>query len=124
MKKEQPTTESDTTHGNANQITKPHLHSMKTDEELLTKNPESTEILEIEQIDGTPFTAVRFHNEWHLCMGKYRLSEALETKEQVIEDSKRADWWRIMAIIKIMITEDKNETQNPEVANQTKLNIN
>lgn len=62
-------------------------------------------------IENTPFTAVKMDDQWFLTMGKYRISEKMDTLEEVQEDAKDASWYRIMTIINIMIQEDKK--QNP-----------
>lgn len=80
----------------------------KTDEELLTKNPEATELIEIKEIEDTPFTAVRHEKDWFLMMGKYRLTEALTSEEECKEASKDASWWRIMSLMQVMITESED----------------
>lgn len=72
-----------------------------------TNNNESTsnELIENEKIEKTPFSAVRVDNQWFLTMGKYRLTEQLQTKEQVLKDAERSDWDRVLQVIAIMIEE-------------------
>lgn len=99
------TTESEKTHGSVKKTTNSNL-VYKTDEELLTKNPKNTTQIESIAIEDTPFHAIRFEEKWFLTLGKYRLSEPMETKEQVLEDAKDASWIRIMQIMRIMIQEE------------------
>lgn len=70
-------------------------------------------------ITDTPFHAVKAPtNEengnpaWFLTMGKYRLSEPMQTLEEVLEDCKNTGWNRLLAIMKIMIIEHDAEKQN------------
>lgn len=74
-------------------------------------NSNSSEMLEQKTIEGTPFTAVRFGNNWFLAMGKYRLTAEGECNsyEECEHESENASWWRIMQIINIMIQENKTE---------------
>jgi len=65
----------------------------------------SNELLEKVPIEDTPFTAIRFENKWFLTMGKYRLTEPVDTLEAVQIDAQRADWYRVMQIINLMIEE-------------------
>lgn len=76
------------------------------------------ELLQQEQIEGTPFTAVRLDDKWFLTMGKYRLSEPTKTFEEVLEEAKDASWFRIMQLIQIMIEEhEKNKLKTNNLKN-------
>lgn len=69
------------------------------------KTNNSNSLIERVEIDGTPFTAIRNEEEWFLTMGKYRLTQAMKTLEEVKNDATNTDWFRIMQIIGIMIEE-------------------
>lgn len=86
-------------------------HNFKSDSELLQKNPENKEMVEYQMIEDTPFTAVRFNQKWYLCFGKYRLTNAIDTKEKCIEEAKDTSWERLMAIIKAMLIDHDEEKQ-------------
>lgn len=86
-----------TTHGNAK----------KTD----NSNSKSNQLIEHQPIKGTPFTAIKYENEWYLTMGKYRLTTGRKTLREVLKESKDASWERIMQIIQILIDEDKKQTK-------------
>lgn len=75
--------------GNANQI----------------HNNDSSELTEKIEINETPFTAIRIENKWFLTMGKYRITEPLTSKEEVLQDANRSDWNRILQVIGVMIEE-------------------
>lgn len=82
---------------------------IKSDMELLDEAKNNTEqTVEYIPIENTPFTAGRQDNKWYLLMGKYRLTEELNSFEEVKEASEVNDWFRIMQICTIMINE--NET--------------
>lgn len=81
---------------------------MRTDEELMQGASEQTKKLaNYEKLENTPFTLAELDTEegikWYVLMGKYRLSEAMETKEKAEEDAERQDWERLLQIIQIMI---------------------
>lgn len=87
------------------------LKTELTEKELPTEK-ENTELIEKHLIGGTPFTAIRVDDKWFLALGKYRLTEPLESLEECIEQSKADNWTRIMQVINVMIE------------NQPKLNNN
>lgn len=70
-------------------------------------NDSSKQLVEKLQIPNTPFTAVKFDKLWYLTLGKYRLTEGLDTYDQVEDNAHDASWNRIMQIIQIMIDENK-----------------
>lgn len=110
-------------HGNAKGTGKQGF-SNKSEEQLLKKDPTNNELLEQKQVEDTPFTAVRVQDKWFLTMGKYRLTEQLNTYEECVDASKDASWWRIMQIINIMIKEHDNEKNKPEPTIKNQLTIN
>lgn len=97
-------TESNTSTTNAEEINK--LNSSFEQGHI---NPRNTQLTEQIEIENTPFTAVRVDKQWFLSMGKYRISEIKETFEECKEDAYRADWIRIMTIMKIVIEEHEQE---------------
>lgn len=71
-----------------------------------TANMESnTELIEQCEIKGTPFTALRHDKHWYLTMGKYRLTEEMNSKEEVIENAQDASWFRIIQIVGVVVEE-------------------
>lgn len=81
-----------------------------SDEELLEKKEESTELRASELIEGTPFMAIKVEDKWYLTLGKYRLTEG-GTKEDTIEESKNASWWRVMQVVTAVV-DASDEIQN------------
>ena len=87
----------------------------KTSEELLNSTEQtnklecnSDELLSYYQVENTPFTIVNEQNErYWVTMGKYRISEPFTTADEALEDAKRADWFRMMDVMSIMIEEYK-----------------
>lgn len=90
MKKETKTTEQGATHGPVNETDK--------------QDSQSKHLVEQVEIEGTPFKAIRYNEQWFLALGKYRLTnEPLKTLEDVKEEAKDASWHRIMQVVGIMI---------------------
>lgn len=88
----------------------------------------SNELVKIDHIQDTPFTAVKHDKEWYLCMGKYRLTKALATKKDVLANAKDVSWNRLMSVIQIMIDENKaidklKQQAQPTDPNQLNLTL-
>jgi len=75
------------------------------------------ELVQVTPIEETPFACLKYDNNYYLVLGKYRLTQAMETKEAVEIASTDASWHRIMQICGIMVAESedieniKNEIQ-------------
>ena len=65
-------------------------------------------LVEFEEIEGTPFTAVKEMDNWFIVMGKYRLSEPFESKENAIKWSEIIDWNKITTVMTILLKEQEN----------------
>jgi len=90
-----------------------------------TNNKSNSQLIEQKIIEGTPFNINKVNDKWFLALGKYRLTELLETEEEAREEAKDASWFRIMQVIQIVINEDKKKSdKEPEIENQIKLNLN
>lgn len=79
-----------------------HLNALNTNKSNL-----NSELLENIEIEGKPFNAIRMEDKWFLAMGKYRLTEPMNSLEEVLEDAERSDWYRVMQIMNIVIKEHK-----------------
>ena len=76
---------------------------------------DNKQLVEYIEIEGTPFTAVKEGGSWFLVMGRYRLTEALTSKEEAIKEGANQTWWRIMQVVKIMIEDhEKNKDKDKE----------
>jgi len=69
------------------------------------------QLVEYEQVPNTPFTIVKQNDKWFVTMGKYRLSEQLETKQEALEESQNESWFRMMQIMRIMIEQYEVEKE-------------
>lgn len=80
-------------------------------------NKESnSKLVEQKEVEGTPFTAMKYQEKWYLTLGRYRLTEGMESEEKVIEDATRADWYRVMQVMNIMLDEreERNKINKPK----------
>lgn len=77
-----------------------------------THNNDYGKLTDIQQIEGTPFTAVKAGDLYFLALGKYRLSEPMPSMEHVKEDAKRADWERLLQVIGVTIEEYNKQPIN------------
>jgi hypothetical protein len=82
------------------------------------------QLVEFKNITGTPFTAVRMEEKWMLTLGKYRMTEELETLEECIKASEEHDWMRIMAVMQVMMKENEELKQVIEEVKEIKNKIN
>jgi hypothetical protein len=88
--------------------------STKSDELLtsadveLQDNP-SYPLVDVEKIEGTPFHVVSDENGHIVAIGKYRLSEILENKEDAIELIDSKNWNLIMNLIALITNFEINE---------------
>lgn len=81
--------------------------SYKNTDQELSKESNSNELVERIPITDTPFTAIRLDNKWFLTMGKYRISEPVDSFEQIQMEAENTTWDRIMQVILIVINEQK-----------------
>lgn len=63
---------------------------------------ENHELVEIHHIDNTPFTVIKTNENWYVTMGKYRLTQAMETREEAEENAQRMDWDRLIQVMTIV----------------------
>lgn len=82
-------TDTDETLGYAREIGKQKFSFSDWVKDLFRKKTKESkgderQLVEYEQVKGTPFTAVKDKGEWFVLMGKYRLSEGFGYKEEAI----------------------------------------
>jgi len=74
---------------------------MQTQEELIKEGTEKgSEILEKEVIPQTPFVIIKEKDKYYGLIGRYRLTEPCETREEAIQETTKMTWDNL---IKIMI---------------------
>ncbi len=88
------------------------------------KKKKNEELVQYAEIDGTPFTVTRVwddeknKNEYYILVGKYRISGAMESEHQAIEEAKKVDWTKIMQVIGIFIKEQTHIVEEEEITNK------
>lgn len=84
------------------------------------ENNQNTKTVEREKVEGTPFTVVRWENEWMVMLGDYVLMRGFISKSQATEAIEADKWTLIGAFVYAMIDnymkqkaiEKKAEEQN------------
>lgn len=75
------------------------------------KQDSSRQLVEKIEIENTPFTAIRVDEKWFITMGKYRLTEPIDNKEEALAAGIDESWWRIMSVIKAMILQHEEDKE-------------
>lgn len=89
------------TAGNAEKLQLNNSNSSKQNKELVTRK----------QIPGTPFTIIGANGKWWGTMGKYRLTEQLNTEEDAVLQCTAMTWDRIIQVMQALI-EMNDEEEN------------
>lgn len=67
----------------------------------------SSETIERENIENTPFTLIKVEEKWFGAMGKYRITEPSASKKEIETELKKVTWNRIVQVIQILIENQK-----------------
>jgi len=71
--------------------------------QLSSTQSNNNELVEVIDIQETPFTARKFEDVWIVTVGKYKLSPNLQTYEECQEFVKNPTWDMITALIQTLI---------------------
>lgn len=87
------------------------------------------EVIQQWQVKGTPFTIIKYLNEYFVTLGKYRLTEKMPSKEAAEEYALTDSWLLRMAVMNIMITEAADakklaETIAAQAAKKNQMEVN
>ena len=76
----------------------------------------SKELINFTQVENTPFTVISKEEQHIVMLGKYRISETFESKEEAIKDANSITWNRITQLITVMLRLDEEikELKNKE----------
>ena len=77
--------------------------------DLLKVDERNTELVEKIEVENTPFTIVKNEGLWYILLGKYRLTEGYEDKEEVLKEANTINWNKILQVCIIIGKEGKNE---------------
>lgn len=69
--------------------------------------PKATSLQEVKRIEGTPFDIVRREEGYFLTMGSYRLTNPMETEEEIYKYMDGEKWNLIMQMIVIVHKKSK-----------------
>lgn len=83
----------------------------------------SNKLVEQFPLSGTPFTIVKVEDHWFLTIGKYRLTNQLNTREEAEAEVHDTSWIRIMQIMKIVCTEHDAEKKHEKFTEEQKQKI-
>lgn len=67
---------------------------------------ENTQLVERIEVEDSPFTILKWENKYYLCLGKYRLTEALNTEIEAREEVLNVSWFRILQVMHIVVKEE------------------
>lgn len=85
-------------------------------------NSASSELIKQTPIPDTPFTVLKYNDDYFLTMGKYRLTKALPSQNACLKAATDASWNRILQVIQIMINENQNKPQAKTMPEMTAHN--
>jgi len=68
-----------------------------------------TQLVETIKVEDTPFQILKWDEKYYLTLGKYRLTEALDTEEQAREEVNNVSWFRLLQVMHIVVKEEINE---------------
>jgi hypothetical protein len=71
------------------------------------KKEKNTELISKTEIPNTPFTVIKTEDKFYGVMGKYRLTEGVETEKECIKLVTEISWNRLIQVILILKEEDK-----------------
>ena len=72
------------------------------------------EIKEYKELE--PIYIVKHDDKWFACLGNYRISETLETESKAVEDAKRTDVSRLVALMTIIVKLNKRVEELEQMA--------
>lgn len=82
--------------------------------DLTETDERNTQLIEREEVEGTPFTLIKHDEQWYILMGRYRLSEGM-TKEDALKNANTMDWNKILQVMTIIV--QNQEDQNQPIGN-------
>lgn len=74
----------------------------------------TSELTEVIRIEDTPFSAVRIENKYFLAMGKYRLTDLVDTYQEIEQNVHNITWNRLTQVIAIICDEEISKAKNSQ----------
>ena len=87
---------------------------MKTKQELDKEMIDNNELVTRHEIDKTPFTVIGIKEGFFGTMGKYRITEIQEKRQDVIDELSQITWDRIVQVMLLLVEEQRSLTLNKE----------
>lgn len=80
------------------------------------ENAEQTneELTKVEEIKDSVFSCVEIDGKYFLALGKYRLSELTEVKQEVYDSVNDTSWERLLSVMHIVAKEAIKEQKDEE----------
>ncbi|AYQ58225.1 putative VP3 [Microviridae sp.] len=75
------------------------LSNTLTSVETLDNKNSNSEMFTQEQIEDTPFTIIKHEEQYFGVLGKHRITQLFDTKEECEADLKEINWNRVMQVI-------------------------
>ena len=74
------------------------------------------ELINFTEVENTPFTVISKEEQHIVMLGKYRVSETFESKDEAIKDANSITWNRITQLITVMLrlNEEVKELKSKE----------
>lgn len=85
--------------------------SLGTASETSNSNSSNEELVTRKQIPGTPFNIIGANEKWWGTMGKYRLTEQLDTEEDAVMQTTTMTWDRVIQIMQALIEINQEEKE-------------
>lgn len=71
-------------------------------------------ITDVQALEGSPFTIVKYEDNYFLALGKYRVSDLIADKEEVEAMANDVSWNVLLAVINAVAQEVVNENLKPK----------
>lgn len=82
----------------------------------MPKEEESTKLVEVVDIPGTPFNAIKKDERWFVVFGQYKITPEQDTYKACLEILEN-DQWRVMGSYFIAILQEYEKSIRQEIQN-------
>lgn len=72
----------------------------------LASGQKGTQLVETIPIENEPFIILKWDEKYYLCLGKYRLTEALDSEEEAREQVYNVSWYRLLQVMHAVVAEE------------------
>lgn len=82
----------------------------------MPKEEEATKLVEVMEIPGTPFNAVKKEEKWFVAFGPYKITPEQDTYKACLELLEN-DMWRVIGSYTIAILQEYEKNMRQEIQN-------